>query len=250
MADLSSIIIDHFPPVDGVAIPLLSSVTITFDRLMNEERLVEDFVLEGPDTDQFVGPGLIELRHPGNISQGDLDDFLRSPGYQGVVRGEMTFETIDGNKTKLIFTPSMPLAAKTDYVAHLLETLDANDVLYEGHVIWPFQTGTGSIEELPSNISTSVLTAAHLQPPSSLAGTVGGLTVTNVSPLDHSVEQDIDLEEIVVTFNKNLDPASISDDIVTVETIPATDHPGASTTSLGELVKQLEVVDNQLKIKL
>ena len=94
MPALSDIIDDTFPGSGDVGVPLQSAITVLFDRAMDHTELQLDFFIEGPDTDQFIGPGLLELTSPANISQGDLDNFLRSPGYAGLVQGVFTFKYI------------------------------------------------------------------------------------------------------------------------------------------------------------
>lgn len=248
MANLSDIITDYSPPASGVNVPLRSTITVEFGLHMDEARLQEDFFIEGPDTDQFIGPGLLSLDYPENISQGDLDDFLRSPGYKGIVQGTYEFESVSGVSTTLTFTPTRPLAATTEYTVNISETLDAEGNTVSGHVTWGFSTGTGSIEELPSSISTSILAAA----PQAIALAVqeGEFAVLGTLPKDHSIEQDLNLEEIIVEFNKDIDSGSVSAANITVETIPATDHPGASASAAGDLAKTVEVTGRQLKIKI
>jgi len=247
MADLIDYISDYFPPASGVSVPLQSDVWVQFSVEMDTDRLEEDFFVTGPDTDQFIGPFMAELVDPDNVSQGDLDDFLRSPGYTGVVQGEFSFVTVSGVSTKLIFSPTNPLAPSTTYSVFIGDTLDADGNTLSGDVTWWFETGTGSIQELPSNISSSILASS----PQALAqlAAQSPLSIVKTIPADHSVENDVDLTEIVIEFNKNLDSDSITDDNVTVETTPATDHPNASVTSEGELAKDLVIEGNRLKIK-
>lgn len=260
MPDLVDIIADHYPPVDGVGIPLLDSITILFEREMDTDALQENFFIEGPDTDQFIGPGLIELQPPHNISQGDLNDFLRSPGYQGIVLGAFTFEDIDSGHvdypagaetdpvTRMTFKPDLPMSALTDYRAVLTDTEDALSTTYTGHLTWAWQTGTGSIEEIPSDISTSVLNTA----PQALtvASEQLPLSISSTTPADRSIEVDPGLEEIVVEFNKDIDPASVVAADISVKTIPATDHPEATATADGEMAKTVTISGNQISIKL
>lgn len=248
MANLTETISDHFPPASGVAIPLGSNITIDFSRDMDEDRLEEDVFVEGPDTDQFVGPGLSLLQIPNNISQGDLDDFLKSPGYAGIVQGDYTFTTISGVSTVLVFDPTRPLAPNTTYVVHVAETLDALGNTVSGHVTWSFETGTGSITEIPSTISTSILASA----PSAqdFLTSLGPLSVVKTVPFDHAVEQDPKLIEISVEFNKDLNASTLNDGTVFINVVPATDHPGAGVTTSANIYRVLEIVGKILKIKL
>lgn len=250
MANLIDVISDHFPPVSGVSIPLSNTVWVQFDIPMNEEELENNFFVEGPDTDQYIGPGLLELTSPDNISQGDLDNFLKSPGYKGIVDGTFTFETVSGVSTKAIFTPAHPLYPSIDYVVHLMETLDANGNTVSGNYTWKFQTGTGSIQQLPSNLSTSALADVIAHGYVASPGPMPSLKVVRTHPADHSVENNLQIAEIVVEFDKALDPNSLTPESVFVETLPVTDHPSAPQFAQGEIMTQLEVSGCQLKIKL
>lgn len=249
MANLEDVIVDHYPPVSGLDIPLSSPITITFDRLMDEDELEDHVFVEGPDTDQYIGPGLFELRDPDNVSQGDLDDFLRSPGYQGIVEGTFTFEEVDGG-TKLTFTPTLPFATDTSYTVHLLETIDTDDNTVSGHVTWPFESGTGSITELPTNISTSVLAGAIVTGNIATGLPIASLEIVSISPADHSVENTPYWNEILVEFNGPIDPDSVTSGVVLIDTIPASDHPSLSIIANEDIQSTLEVSGNFLKIKL
>jgi len=256
MANLIDTIQDYFPPASGVSIPLSSQIWMQFSGLMDEEELENNLFLEGPDTDQYIGPGLLELTSPINVSQGDLDDFLKSPGYRGIVDGTFAFETVTGVGetvtgvgTKVTFSPSHPLAPTYQYVVHLMETLDAEGNTVSGNFIWSFQTGTGSIQELPSSLSSSVLADlvehGYVGLPSAEV-----LGIVSSNPADHSVNNPVDLDEIVITFDKALDPFSVTEDSVFVETLPVTDHPSATAVAQGEIITSLTVSGVELRIKL
>jgi len=247
MSDLSNLIIDTSPASSDTGVALLSDITITLSGLNYDYTSLSDgFFLEGPDTDQYVGPGLISLTSPANISQGDIDDFLKSPGYQGLVLGSTTVTGLSGN-TVITFDPTYPLAPLTDYVANLTSVLDATLNEIDGYVTLSFTSGSGSIEAVPSTISTSILAAAI--PEAALTGASNPFKVIKVTPLDHSIENDPNLTtEIVLEFNKSIDSTTVSGN-VTVQTIPATDHPNASTSSLGDISIVTSVVGNKLTIE-
>lgn len=251
MANLDENLIDDYFPADGdTGVPLRTEITITFSKEMNTERLEEDFLLEGPDTDQFVGPGLLQLNptYTDNVSQGDPEDFLSSPGLKGIVPGSFEFETVSGVSTKLIFTPAWPLAGLTEYTAYIRDTADIYGEEYEGCLSFSFETGSGAIEELPASGSSSVIHES-----STLEGGAGvstALAVSKTTPEDHAVQQSPELDEVVIHFNKELDPDTISGEDVTVRAIPATDHPEATITAGGDLAKIVEVDGNRLKIKI
>lgn len=247
MANLVDAVSDYSPPNDGINVPLSSDIVITFDRLMDEARLEEDFFLEGPDTDQYIGPGLLELSG-GNVSQGDPADFFLSPGYKGIVPGTFSFETVGETQTVLTFSPDKPLAPDIEYGAYINETLDAEGNTLEGIVTWSFQTGTGSIEVLPSAVSTSVIAVAP-QAVAALAA-VSPLEVSSTSPADHSVENPIDATEILVEFSKDVDPSSIADSNFIVSTHVVSDHPTLNTVVLENLAKTLSVAGNIVTVRI
>jgi hypothetical protein len=258
---LTEIITDYFPANGDIGVPLASTITMTFDRLMNTERLKEDFFIEGPDTDQWIGPGLLELKDPANVSQGDLDNFLKSPGYRGIVQGSFEFKIIDGSgievdssnaaaRTKLVFTPTQPLYPLITYSVHITETLDALGTAWPGYTGFTFESGSGSIASLPSSVSSSILSSG-LAPSNVLAAQgTGTLKVLSTSPVDFSINNSSDLSEITISFDKNIDAATVTQDNVTVETTLASDHPNLSGTAKGKLAKQLLVSGKTLTIKI
>ena len=248
MANIVETIVDHSPPVSGVSIPLATSIWIEFDRLMDETELSNCIFLEGPDTDQFVGPGLIELTNPDNISQGSMDGFLRSPGYTGIAEGTFTITGIDGH-TEVTFRPTLPMAPSTTYTVHIVECLDANGDTISGHVTWTFETGTGSIQELPSNISTSVLAQA-LRAPGLAPLSVNPLTLITSAPKNHSVMQSRELAEIDVIFDKDIDATSVSKENISIIAYPATDHPNLEINAQGDIMFDVEVSGHYLKLKI
>lgn len=245
MSDLLDLVVDTFPANGDVGVPLRVEITLTLSGLnYDEDSLKEGFFVEGPDTDQFVGPGLIEL--DSNVSQGDLDDFLASPGMQGIVQGTVTVSGIAG-ETVITFVSTNPLAPQITYIANLSDVLTSGLEAIDGFVSFSFDTGTGSIEVIPSTVSTSILSASI---PESQSSVNDVLRILSVTPADRSVQNPLTLSEIVITFNKALDPASINEALILVETIPVTDHPNAVTSSLGELAKVVEIIGDKLKLKI
>jgi hypothetical protein len=242
MTILKELIEDYSPPYNAIGVSLNSTIVVYFDRLMDEDVLAREFFVSGPDTDQFVGPGIAEFNvYPDNVSQGD--DFLESPGYQGIVAGTFSFASV-GNKTQMTFTPSSPMYASTQYTAHLPEADDANGTTYTGHVTFLWTTGTGSIEALPDTSSTSVLTSVV----SSLSA-LDDLEVVKVTPLAESVENEIDLSQIVIEFNKVIYLPSLTDNI-SVKTYKATDHPSASITNYDDLATRLTTDGKKIIIEI
>lgn len=247
MALITDILEDYYPPNSGVSVPLRNPVTIQFDREMDQSSVAEEFFIEGPDTDTYTGPGFQLLEFPDTISQGD--DFLESPSYAGIVDGTFSF-TVTNSKTFMSFTPTHPFVAHTLYTAHLPEVLDLAGNTHSGHVIFSWTTGTGSIEYVPETFSSSILVPGSAALATVSLGESASLEVNSITPKDHAIQIDPQLSQIVIEFNKDIDPASITDDVVTVTSVMSSDHPKASGTENGELTKVLEVDGNKLIIKI
>lgn len=246
MSDLFNLITSTFPANSDVGVPLLSNITITLSGLdYSSSSLTEGMFIEGPDTDQFVGPGQIDLLFPDNISQGDLDDFLESPGYQGIVQGTTTVSGISGN-TVLTFNPTLPLAALTVYTVNLTGVQTAALVDIAGFVTFSFTAGSGSIETIPSTVSSSVLSVALPE----ATDPTSAFKVTTTTPTDHSVENSIEVREIDIEFNKAIDATTVDASDIQVKTIPATNHPNAQVESAGDLAKSITVDGNKITIKI
>ena len=260
MSNLVDLVVDNSPPVSGISIPLGAPISVTFNTLMDTSvsGLQSTLFIEGPDTDQFVGPGLLEQQYPHNVSQGDLNDFLRSPGYAGIVQGVITTSTVSGLTisgmhyvgTQAVFTPCHPLAPNTTYTVHVVETKDSLGNVCSGYIDWEFQTGTGSIQQLSNAISTSALAQAFRSPGLSPA-TVNSLDLISTKPADHSVQNNpTNTNEIDIVFDKPIDPTSVSADMISLQTVPMTDHPNITIDAEGELAFNYVVSGNILKILL
>ena len=262
MALSDRIVTNLVSPLSGSTnAPLLTPISVVFDRVMDHADLQLNFFIEGPDTDQWVGPGLLELTNPDNISQGDLVGFLRSPGYRGILQGSYSFVYLEPDsenevtpvepyattdyRTKLIFTPTQPLHPLLTYTVNITDTKDSDSTLHEGYVVYSFEAGTGSITEIPSITSTSILASSG-----TTTGTEVGLQMLSSVPADYSINNLSDLSEITITFDKDLDSSTITDDKVIVETFAASDHPNLTSTVRGKLAKQLVVSGKTLTIKI
>ena len=247
MSDLSNLIKDTFPANGDQGVPLKVDLTVTLSGLdYDEDSLKEGLFIEGPDTDQYIGPGLLELKFD-NVSQGEVDDFLQSPGYQGIVGGEITVTGVAGD-TLVTFNPTYPMAPLTEYKLNLTGVLDGSSNEIDGFVTYSFQTGSGSIEELPSSISSSSLSAALSEAGAGITVDTDFEVLSSV-PEDNAVQVSTDTDEIVFTFNKAINPASVSGN-VSVKTVPTTDHPNATTNSQGDIAVTTQVEGNKLKVKI
>jgi len=112
-----------------------------------------------------------------------------------------------------------------------------------------FTTGTGSIQSVPSSASTSVIGGL-----TGLTSPSGALTVIDSDPPDRDFNLPLTTRTITITFSEDLDPATVTQDTVTVEAHSASGaFTGPSVTKTGqpvELFKKLTVVDDVLTIEI
>ena len=112
---------------------------------------------------------------------------------------------------------------------------------------WSFTTGTGSIEEVPTTASTSVIGTV-----TSIAPTY--LEVVSMTPGNGSWHQTFSNATITIEFSEDLGADTVTDSTVSVYAYPVSGdfRDGPSSTSYGpytELFKKLTVTDNILTIE-
>lgn len=119
-----------------------------------------------------------------------------------------------------------------------------------------FQTSTDSIYTYPENQSTSPIGIDGLTIPEAIPNVSATeyLKVISVRPADGSVNNPLDLKKIVIEFNNNLDPATITQETVTILSYPVsgTFDGDAGTRSDRErkIYKIISVEDNKLTLEL
>jgi hypothetical protein len=367
--NISDIVDLIHPTASGIGVILSDQVWVLFDREIDETTLsVGNLFITGPDTDTWSGPDLQLFTSA--LSLSDEKEILQSPGYDGIVQGDITFERISLTstsivntedtvasgflyRTKAIFTPTNRLAVDTSYNVYLSGDEDTNDslltgisertvfdtvasgintgtgeavftggynglvsddiytiqittsgeigdarftfwrdsdissvfgpfktklsgvvlsdgvtvgfsegtyglgdlfyarvkepVTFTGNLYWPFKTGSGSIQTIPTTASTSVIGDTAVSVQSSTTG--GTFRVLSTSPADIGTNQTIPVGtfDINITFNNNIDPltvASGSSYTVLAESVDGfPEH-----TSNGILIASPSVSDNVLTI--
>ena len=239
MSALLDAVVSYEPVVSGVSVPLLSNIIIVLSGTdYDTTSLEEGFFLEGPTGDQFYGPGLIPLEYPEGIPAEDVQDILDTAAdLTTIVDSTVTVTT--GVNTTITLDPTYPLQASVEYNVNLTDVLDAAEDTISGFVTWSFTTGTGSIEELPEDISTSVL-ATSIQASSAILS-AAPLKILKTTPADHSVQNSPNLEEIEIEFNKAIDATSIDSASIKIEGLPVTDHPSSDVSSSGDLYRGVTV---------
>jgi hypothetical protein len=170
LALITDIIALIHPASDALGVPLADTVWVLFNQEIDENSINEgNFLIEGPDTDSVIGPG-VSFQLP-NVSDSGSNDQFSSPGFKGVVPGTISFQKINlsdlnaytgpadttgaGNlwRTKAVFTGAFPFQALTQYRVYLAGDENISDSSPTGittRTIFdtindPGNTGTGNI---------------------------------------------------------------------------------------------------------
>ena len=206
----------------------------------------------------------------GNLGNGELEFEGTWDGADDTVNARITTSGVAGIAEFVWWKGSDPLTVKGPILSTRRRRVILQDDLYinfgdgsfyeddefsadlstgtlcEGHVTFEFDTGSGSIESLPSTASSSILSALR----QTGATSATPLSVVSVTPTNHSAQVDIDTSEIVIKFNKTLDASSISASSVSVVTSVATGHPVVGAIAHGSLAKTISVSGRYLTISI
>ena len=113
----------------------------------------------------------------------------------------------------------------------------------EDSFTFTFDTGTGSIIEVPDTASTSVIGTS-----SSLSASNAFLEILDMDPEDGSSHMPLDTRTISIKFSADLDPATITQDNVAIYAYPVSGRYGGK--EVNELVKKLTVNGDELIIEI
>jgi len=348
--NIGSIVDLVHPTVSGVGIITSDQIWVLFDREIDETTVEGgNFFAAGPDFDTWSGPDL-QLFHD-FASSGSEDEILQSPGFEGLLQGNITFERIDLSdddtvvtttdtvgsgllyRTKAIFTPTNRLATDTNYTVYLSGDEDETDdlttgvsertvfdtiasglntgdgeaeftgsytgqatqdtyyaqistagelgdarfqywkgtaplsvfgpfkakrsgtllsngvyiefeegtyqsgdiwsaivkekVSFSGNLNWPFMTGSGSIDAIPSTAATSVLGDTVTTTGTTSSSSSSSFSVSSTSPADGISHMDVPVEDytLTATFSSSIDASTVDTSTVTVFTEPVNGDP-------------------------
>lgn len=117
---------------------------------------------------------------------------------------------------------------------------------------WSFTTSDSSIYEEPSLKSTSPI---DIPAANQVAGNVmQQLEVVSVEPYDGAVNLSLNTKKIIVTFNKNIDPATVTQETVKLMSYPVSgtfDGPyGTRSNREYKIFKIISVTDNKMILEL
>lgn len=112
-----------------------------------------------------------------------------------------------------------------------------------------FTTGTGSISDVPSTASTSVL--GDPLPVTTSTATATPLTISSISPAQDAYHQEFKDKSITIVFSEALDAATVNDSTVTITQMPVSgEFTGIHSFRDEELFKKLTVNGSTLTIEL
>ena len=136
-------IVEIHPASAAEGVVLSDQISIIFNQEVDQTTV--QIMLEGPDTDRWSGPEQTRWDNPDTDAD---DDVLATPGYKGMITGDLTFEKIDddGNtissfdytgggvnwRAKATFTPSEPLAPNTEYRVWVIGDEETGDDILSG----------------------------------------------------------------------------------------------------------------------
>lgn len=159
MVDLADVVDSVYPSDGSTGVVLNDTVRIVFKTEIDEALLkAGGLIVEGPDTDQLVHTDYAIS----SLSDGSEEEVLNSPGFKGVVAGEVTFVRLDpvadtpvnvldtnghGSlyRTQLIFKPKFPFKRDTTYTVYLVGDNGIKPRTVFDGVSNPTNTGNGTV---------------------------------------------------------------------------------------------------------
>jgi hypothetical protein len=111
----------------------------------------------------------------------------------------------------------------------------------EGSIFWTFKTGSGSVVDVPDDISTSVI--GNIVPvTTAVATTTFGLSTA--TPLDRATNLPVTTNQIVLEFNSDVDPATVTSETVRLVGEPVNGDEDLLTSR--EIYKDITVSGNKI----
>lgn len=111
--------------------------------------------------------------------------------------------------------------------------------LFTGNTFWSFNTGSGSIETLPSSTSTSIIGDIG----STLVPTTR-MEVVSFSPVDKATNLPLTTNKIIISFNNNIDLTTVTADSVRIMGFPV--NGDENIFSSREIHKNITVSGNRI----
>lgn len=129
-----------------------------------------------------------------------------------------------------------------------------NQIELEQSYLITFRTSTDSVYEYPEQVSTSpVGLGGNIIPGLNGILVNESLEIIKIEPEDNSINNKLDLKNIIIHFNKNLDANSVTQENVRVKVYPVSgvfDSKNGRMEREFELYKIISVVDNKIYLEL
>ena len=187
----------------------------------------------------------IEITSSGNIGAAKYKWWLDSDGPGAALTGKVTsrrFRHIDQELGLQARFGGSSFAAGDVYTVNL-----RSPTVMEDSYSFSFTIGEGTILEVPSTASTSVIGTS-----TALTSEATYLEVTSMDPPDGSTHQRFENRTITVVFSEDLDATTVTQESVTVVAYPVSgkfDSSLSNTSEQLELAKKLTVADDTLTIE-
>lgn len=115
-----------------------------------------------------------------------------------------------------------------------------------------FNTSNDEIYTIPNDVSTSPLLEDNQL--GNISSSDDILKVVSMKPIDGSVNEPLDLKQIEITFNKNLDASTVTQETVILKNLPASGffdgNAGTRSDRERKIFKIISVVDNKIILEL
>lgn len=115
-----------------------------------------------------------------------------------------------------------------------------------------FNTSNDEIYTIPNDVSTSPLLEDNQL--GNISSSDDILKVVSMKPIDGSVNEPLDLKQIEITFNKNLDASTVTQETVMLKNLPASGffdgNAGTRSDRERKIFKIISVVDNKIILEL
>jgi hypothetical protein len=130
-----------YPSNEATAVPVGADIQITFSCGVDLSTVKNNVVVYGKDTDFISGPGTATF-----INEGKSADFLKSPGFKGVVPCDHELVYVDSNGDKVNVSLNDRAAEEAGPYKHKLilspKSILAPNVLYTVYIIGEDEEGT------------------------------------------------------------------------------------------------------------
>ena len=188
---------------------------------------------------------VVEITTPGDIGEAKYRWYYDSAGVGTAVTGRITARRYRRLEDGLQIRFSGSGFLSGDIYRFNVEPIER----MADNTQFSFTTNDGSFATPPDSPSTP----ATSEPPSSVLPAIGSpvgtnyLEITDTTPNDRAFNVSVNTRQILITFSEDIDPATVTDDTVTLKKMSASGEY-SDTSPPVELAKSLTVAGNLLTI--